>query len=414
MRPLLLVWMLVVHFITLGSAQNLTPSSSWKEPNITSPKDDRISFARSALEKAVSMLQSNGQFNDSTYETPGRLYAQMAEFDRLTNQTIYKDILKRYFLEAESLNPGFLDMTSLSNGLSYGYAAARAYAAYQDPDFLDLAVTSWISARRYTISKEQATSGTTGVKQFSLSPSCPNQGPGATMAGGTFLSNDSNDTRVSSRASGLSALLAEATSNQTYLDAAIESATFIQSHLLNPSDVVLNYISSSCVVDQGQFPYNCGIFIEGLVILADMTHNASTESLLRSTIVAVTSALKWQGSNGIINTKTNGGHHVVRALGALYERNTTSSDLREYIKQYIGVQYNAVIKQSTSGSNIYGIPWTQLSSNTFNSVGQTVAISALLSSMQLVGGSSDNPTSSAIPSPSASMSPLPTKKTPTG
>ncbi len=131
--------------------------------------------------------------------------------------------------------------------------------------------------------------------------------------------------------------------------------------------------------------------------------------------------------------KTNGGHHVVRALAALYERNTTSSDLREYIKQYIGVQviprktillvyvahfnwtqYNAVIKQATSGSNIYGIPWTQLSSNTFNSVGQTVAISALLSSMQLVGGSSDNPTSSAIPSPSASMSPLPTKKTPTG
>ena len=77
----------------------------------------------------------------------------------------------------------------------------------------------------------------------------------------------------------LSALLAEATSNQTYLDAAIESATFIQSHLLNPSDIVLNYISSSCVVNQGQFPYNCGIFIEGLVILADMTHNASTESL---------------------------------------------------------------------------------------------------------------------------------------
>ncbi len=50
---------------------------------------------------------------DSTYETPGRLYAQMAEFDRLTNQIIYKDILKRYFVEAESLNPGFLDMMSV-------------------------------------------------------------------------------------------------------------------------------------------------------------------------------------------------------------------------------------------------------------------------------------------------------------
>ncbi|PBK60893.1 hypothetical protein ARMSODRAFT_897477 [Armillaria solidipes] len=172
MLPLLLVWMLVVHFITLSSAQNLMPSSSWKDPNITSSKDERISIASAALEKAVSMLQSNGQFNDSTYETPGRLYAQMAEFDRLTNQTKYKDILKRYFAEAESFHPGH-DVSA-----SYGYAAARAYAVYQDPDFLDLAVTSWTSARQYTISKEQTASGTTGVKQFSLSSSCPSQGPG--------------------------------------------------------------------------------------------------------------------------------------------------------------------------------------------------------------------------------------------
>ncbi len=50
----------------------------------------------------------------------------------------------------------------------YGYAAAQAYIAYQDPDFLDLAVTSWTSARRYTISKEQAASGSIDVKQFNL------------------------------------------------------------------------------------------------------------------------------------------------------------------------------------------------------------------------------------------------------
>ncbi len=35
---------------------------------------------------------------------------------------------------------------------------------------------------------------------------------------------------------------------------------------------------------------------------------------------------------------TTGGHYIVRALAALYERNTTSSDLQEYIKEYIGVQ----------------------------------------------------------------------------
>ncbi|PBK86123.1 hypothetical protein ARMGADRAFT_940999, partial [Armillaria gallica] len=55
---------------------------------------------------------------------------------------------------------------------------------------------------------------------------------------------------------------------------------------------------------------------------------------------------------------SDGGLYIVRALAALYERNTTTSNLREYIKEYIGVQYNAVIEKATfGGSNIYGIPW---------------------------------------------------------
>ncbi|SJL17368.1 uncharacterized protein ARMOST_20918 [Armillaria ostoyae] len=171
---------------------------------------------------------------------------------------------------------------------NYGYASARAYTAYKDPAFLDLAVTSWTTARRYTISKEQAASGTTDVKQFNLSLSCQ----GATLAGGTYWASlDLHlmiyvSRRYSFRllpyvssvifwagawltAISLSALLAEGTSNQTYLDAAIESANFIQSHLLNPSNVVLDSVSStsnkSCSVDSTVHSYNSGIFIEGLV-----------------------------------------------------------------------------------------------------------------------------------------------------
>ncbi|PBK61070.1 hypothetical protein ARMSODRAFT_965256 [Armillaria solidipes] len=182
MRPPLLVCILVVPFIVSGAAQDLTPSISWKNPNITSSKDERISIVSAALDKAVSMLQSNGQFNDSSYGIPGRLCAQMAEFDRLTNQTKYKQTLKQYFALAETVSPEFLNKM-VDYGLNYGYAAARAYTAYQDPDFLALAVTSWASARRYTISKEQAALGTIDVKQFNLSTSCQ----GATLTGGTYV-----------------------------------------------------------------------------------------------------------------------------------------------------------------------------------------------------------------------------------
>ncbi len=45
--------------------------------------------------------------SDSPYGIPGRLYGQMAEFDRLTNQTKYKQTLKQDFALAESANSEF-------------------------------------------------------------------------------------------------------------------------------------------------------------------------------------------------------------------------------------------------------------------------------------------------------------------
>ncbi|KAK0221376.1 hypothetical protein IW262DRAFT_1373299 [Armillaria fumosa] len=414
MRSFLLVWMFVVHLMASGAAQDLTPSISWRYPNITSSKDDRINIASAAIEKASSMLQSDWFFNDSSHVTEYRIYAQMAEFDRLTNQTKYKQMLKQCFTLAESYES--------SMNLEYGYAAVRAYAAYQDQDFLDRAVTSWTLGRKYTISKEQAALGTMDAKQFNITSSCN----GATMAGGTYGNTDANDTVISGLSSSVSALLAEATSNQTYLDAATESANFIQSHLLNPSSNIVWFSMSAngtCSPLTGDVPYGSGIFIEGLVVLANITHNVSTETLLRSTVVAVATDAQWQESDGIIASSPSypGGCYIVRALATLYERNTTSSDLREYTKEYVGVQYNAVIDLATSvGSNIYG-PWTGPPSISFSSDNQTAAISALLSAIQLVddqpsSNSSVNSTSTVIPSPtgSTSPSPLPTKKSPTG
>ncbi|PBK86143.1 hypothetical protein ARMGADRAFT_941017, partial [Armillaria gallica] len=145
-------------------------------PNITSSKNECIGIARAALDKVVTMLQSNGQLNGALYSFSLLLYWQMAEFDRLTNQTKYKQTLKQIFALAKMTSPEFLTTTN------YGYAAAQAYMIYQDSDFLDFAVVSWTSARRYTISKEEAASGVTDVKKFDLSLLCQ----GATLAGGTY------------------------------------------------------------------------------------------------------------------------------------------------------------------------------------------------------------------------------------
>ncbi len=57
--------------------------------------------------------------SDVIYEAAGRIYAQMAEFDRLTNQTKYKDMLKRYFALAESAKPSFLDLSSVCSHYTF-------------------------------------------------------------------------------------------------------------------------------------------------------------------------------------------------------------------------------------------------------------------------------------------------------
>lgn len=102
----------------------------------------------------------------------------------------------------------------------------------------------------------------------------------------------------------VSALLAEATGNKTYLDAAINSATFIHSHLYNVQNVVQDNISArkndSCSVGSGINPYNSGLFIEGLAILDSISGNATTQNLLRETIAAAVTNNAWQGDDGII------------------------------------------------------------------------------------------------------------------
>ncbi|KAK0487249.1 hypothetical protein IW261DRAFT_1446751 [Armillaria novae-zelandiae] len=380
MLTLILFWTLVAHSLLLVVAQDFTPSSSWRSPNVTTSQDDRISIAGAALDKAIAFVLSDGSFNDSAYGTPGMLYSQMAEFDRITNQTKYKDSLKNYFPLREAVRTDFLDE------FSYGYAAARAYEVYQDETFLDYAITSWTSAGAYTLSGSDTSSGSTPGKSFNVQAACQ----GITMSGGTFWETDQDNPTIVGLATGVSALLAEATGNKTYLDAAVSSATFIHSHLYNVQNVVQDSISArkndSCSVGSGTNPYNSGLFIEGLAILDSISGNATTQTLLRETVAAAVTNNAWQGNNGIIangNSKV-GDLLMMRGLSAVYWRNTTYSDMRNYVKEYIGVQYNAVLDLATSnGTNVYGASWVGPPSSVFSSDNQTTALSVLINGISL-------------------------------
>ncbi|KAJ7117075.1 hypothetical protein C8R44DRAFT_738935 [Mycena epipterygia] len=418
--------------IALSAVAQL-PSHSWRKPNITTSLADRVSFAAAAVEKAISMLGPDGQFDGTPsplslpsalltfeitgepYATAGIFYSQMADLDIATNQTTYQDSLEQYFGLAQQNRGNF------SNELSYGYAAARAYTVYKNPIFLQYAIQSWWFGSTYTLSPANIDTGRITGKNFTIGQRCQE----ATMAGGTFYTTDSTDPEMNGLASGwkiptryfaiLSALLAEATSDPMYLQAAEASTDFIQAHLCNVQNAVQDSISGrandSCAVSSLMEPYNSGLMIEGLAILASITQNASTQALLSTIIEAAVVNNVWQGSNGIIANTGHGSEgdiSMVRGLGVAYSRNSITPTLRVYVEAYLAVQFNAVIDLATSGdSNIYGAAWIGPPSSVFGGANQTAALSVLLSAITLRNDTSTGvaPTvSGASPSGSFSVS----------
>ncbi|KAJ7510861.1 hypothetical protein B0H11DRAFT_2402337 [Mycena galericulata] len=178
---------------------------------------------------------------------------------------------------------------------------------------------------------------------------------------------------ISGFASTVSALLAEATSDPVYLDAALDSVNFILAHLC-PEFLVQTQISAR---------------------------------LLRQRI----SDTDWQTTDGIITQGSQefGDKYIMGGLRAAYVRNVVSSDLRGYVHDFIGVQFNAVVDlASENGNSVYGGAWTGPPYDIFAQNNQTLATSALLSAILLDGGNpKTNTSSSAPPLSSSTGSPLP-------
>ncbi|KAJ7351409.1 hypothetical protein DFH08DRAFT_1078428 [Mycena albidolilacea] len=409
-------------------ARSSISESSWRKPNVTQSLADLVDIASAALTKAVDGVNTLNQFDGmslpvsgQTYEFVATLYTEMAQFDMITNQTRYEDVLQQSFSRTQQTRPNFADEQS------YGYAALQAYFAYHNSTFLQYAIQSWSFGRSYTLSQ----AGTVTGKNFTALGACN----GTTMAGGTSWSVDgsgiaaddntdvgrrktttASDPSVAAQSTGyfmlLSALLAEATSNPTYLDAATESANFIHSHLYDSNGLVLQVVSAdqndSCqVLDDSLNTPNSGLFIEGLAVLVSQTQDASMQTLLNDLISNVLSNPTWQTTGGIIAsggsfilfnhfyTGKNGESIIVRALTAAYVRNVTTPAIRKSLRDYVSVQLNAVLDLATNGDNIYGIQWTDYRT------------SPLLNTAYLIA-SDANATASST-SPSSTQSPTPSK-----
>ncbi|KAJ8074479.1 hypothetical protein PM082_015380 [Marasmius tenuissimus] len=310
----------------------------------------------------------------------------MAELDLATGNIEFKNSLSGFFPKAEELKPGFVDeklVSRLNFGVLYGLAAMQAHAAYEDKTYISYAETAWGSMNEYTLSDRDVEAGKSPTKSLVLAKGCS----GASLAGGSFASTDGKDDRLNGQTTGLflilSSMLAKATGNQTYLAAAIQSFEFLQSQLRDQTGLIVDSLSSVTCQEAGDLiPYNTGLMIEGLSVLVSIEPNNETLfQALQDAVKASILTFEWNGSNGIM---THGDWYTVHALTTLYKQNASSSELQRLMKDYLSVQYNAVLDFATiNGTNVYGTSYIGPPGNELEPIAQAAILPVLISGIVL-------------------------------
>ncbi|KAL0577215.1 hypothetical protein V5O48_004781 [Marasmius crinis-equi] len=378
------------------------------KPTITSSREERINRAAAAIDV---FLQNDPFFTtdptkNSLGETTwpyGELLTQMANFDILTNQTRYKDEAQLRYLPAfQGLKP---------KQTRYGYAAFRAYLAYQDATFLAIARNFWNVSHPLMLTEQEVASGKSAVKtKIAISRNC-SEIPGVTLAGGTLHNSDDKGPMItlSSTADYLALSVSLATddpSNQTYMNTARELAQFILTVLYRGDGQFFDYVNAQDGRDceRGRthnIASEAASGVLGLSLLGLATKNQSLlDSYLRSiSAIGTTVGMEggghgpWHSQEGVliapnIDVPGNPGtftQHLLQSYFELAIGSDTPSDLKAYLQKYIGVQYNAVVDQAASqlDANIYGSSLQGPSGTRFNVTSQMVAITALLGGLSL-------------------------------
>ncbi|KAF9255996.1 hypothetical protein L218DRAFT_1007920 [Marasmius fiardii PR-910] len=366
--------------LAIASGQSpLLPSKA--SPNLTIGHlyEERVSVANAAINIAMNgaLTDPNGAlvFHDIFQKTP-TFYSQMADFDILTNNKTHYHLLQAQ-LPLAIADAASSPRVAIVDYLVYGYAATKAYIAYQDNNFLSIAQQNWNLGRTYYISEENIASNKIETKASSIRTECNEK---------SLLTNSTNgelDTRTTAAFFTLSALLAEATSNTTYLIAANETLQFLKNFAYFPrsnspqNEKIIYALDTDppCYSNgyQQWFPVT-GDIIEGLSILASIYWDeTATQTLLSICYSSCQSASKLIGvCNSLqdaINSSTlyrdnqplNGVIHLtgmqpgsptddpylVRGLATANRRNHTDPGMRGYIAGFIDIQYNYLLDNAT-------------------------------------------------------------------
>ncbi|KAL0569264.1 hypothetical protein V5O48_012707 [Marasmius crinis-equi] len=400
--------------------QDLPPIFPWRKPTIEASREERANISAAAIDM---FIKSDDFFNfpvplpDDSWPY-GAFLAEMADFDIFTGQTRYKEIAQKHYL------PAF--RTLIPRTSTYGYAATRAYVAYKDEEFLDIAQDYWNATRSLTLSEPETSSGRSLAKpSLRISKTCSKPGGVVSLAGGTFRrTGDNIDLNITSVATAeylaLTASLGVISSNQTYFDLAPQMVHFLQTVTYRGSGLFYDVVDAkeghNCnMSDSG--PFDTGAAIQALSQV--VTRNTSVMDFLQDITLGAIMNPSWHAQNGILDserldnsiTRGRNTHYLLSSYLGLVG-NDTPSDLKAYLQQYLSVQYNAAVDLARidESSSAYGPSLLGSPDGKFNNGSQALAIAALLGGVALssngslpASGNSPTPTSRVSHTPAISI-----------
>ncbi|KAJ8072059.1 hypothetical protein PM082_015617 [Marasmius tenuissimus] len=266
---------------------------------------------------------------------------------------------------------------SRTNCNQYGCAATRAYLAYRDEAFLDIAEDYWLSNRTLTLSDEDVESRSSPAKSninATTSLSCSKPGSEYTLAGGTFYSAYDNDPlaiSIGATAHYLTLTVSLATiKSQTdlkYSDLVNRVGQFMLSALYKGGGIFYSGIpvgSPDCPTGQFSDMNNTAISeaavsMQALSLLA-LSFNADNFHLtdvLRD-VAGYAADTGWNSADGVLDRREfppdtglvhNANQFSQNLIRSYFESalGDGPSDLKIYLRAYLGVQYDSLVKQAT-------------------------------------------------------------------
>ncbi|KAK7027944.1 hypothetical protein VNI00_015027 [Paramarasmius palmivorus] len=303
------------------------------------------------------------------------------------------------------------------------------YFAFGNSSYLIQARSLWDIVNNYTVSNSKNRQGTIPSKNFSVPEQCQN----VSMRGATFQNTSRESAVVDLYETAFfflfSALLShsETPPNKTYIQAAGDSLGFLVQPFFGTLFDPHSAVASSLSCQNAPFPNITiisslsetsvvGLVIEGLSLMPKMTEiDADMLSKVIQQVFGKT-AERWPNPSGILPGFHNDSlapdrnyadvdirHRdieLVRGLAVAYRRGSLSSDLRQAIKTFIGVQYNAVRDQPAHlGYNIYQGSWLDPSQPPplFDLLNQSTAAQVLVDGIDIFEEPPAKPSGIAVP-----------------